>query len=276
MRRDVIHGELLPGAKPETPLPRATGEQLGARPPGVLPQRLRQGENGRALGRPLTLGRRFGVYYLLLVALLSCVCIAVVIYLGRMRRDAARVLEETREHALATEILVKLQALDAMLARNDAPWELPPADLERAQGLLQEIRRAFERLDGRAGDPSRAQHQAREERLGLRVVTNLDRLSSILAGSDPRGPGNAGEEMDAILGDAQAFASSLDAETRREALRADGDLMAHGATTRQVMIATVVVLTLALCAGFVHVLRTVVAPLRVVRAGADRFGAGQF
>lgn len=233
------------------------------------------GRESRRLRRSITLRRRFGAYYLLLVALLSCVCIAVVINLGRMRRDAARLLEETREHALAAEIQGKIQVLDATLGKADAPWERPPADIERARALIQDVKHALVRLDGRAEDPSRVEHQAREDRLSAQVVTDFDRLSVLLSRTVSTDAGSANDEADAILKHAQAFAASLDEETRREAQRADADLTAHGTSTRRVMIATVVAVSMALCAGFVHVLRTVLAPLRVVRAGADRFGAGR-
>ena len=220
------------------------------------------------MARSTTLGRRFGAYYLLLVALLSIVCVVVVLNLGRMLRDAERLLEETREHSLATEVLVRIRVLDSLVG-VDPPRELLPSEIENAQVLLLEVQRAIERLGARRNDPSRAAHQAKEERLVGRVVADLGGLSDMLGSADPEEA-----EIDAILEHTRAFAATLDAETRREGQRADEDLVAHAATTRGVMIATVVAVTVALCVGFLHVLRTVVGPLGIVRAGADRFGAG--
>jgi signal transduction histidine kinase len=226
------------------------------------------------LDRPVSfpLRRKLGLFALgLLVILASVSGVGVHQFVG-LRTDAKRLLEESRELALANDLDAHFESIGLLLEVFDVGTEAArPREFLRMQiGDVLEILGEMEDAPGE--DPSRRGHQAEEvaltRSLGERLRALDERVSAGVAGPLP---------LDAAeVAEMRVAGAELEEEAREEAERAEHDLRERTRTAIQSMVITVVLATLGLVAMLFLVLRTVVRPLRALERSAVALGRGDF
>ena len=215
------------------------------------------------LRRFFSLGQKLGFAFGALGLLLVAVCGSVVHHLSRMAQDAARVVEETREADVASNLVAAIHGAQICL---DAVPRLTPADTalfrSRAQEYVTSARELLAKLrrGAGAGDPSTIAHESDEQRLFAGIEAGL------LAPDMPR----AG----AGLAEAERIAGAFAAETRNEAQEAHLDLEMRGTTAARAIFGLLAASALAFLAMSLLVSRGIVRPIHALREGADRFGDG--
>lgn len=221
------------------------------------------------MARYFSIGRRFGALYVLLVALLTIVCVVVVVHVEAMRRDADRLLEETREQVLAHQLTRNVASLKNLLLQASSNQ----SETSRKQALELEgaLQRELNSLHAPKSDPSRREHQEAEDDLSRQARAELEELSLHLGSAESWQNRRQGLDELALI---QGFVNALAEETQREVSRADHDLERRARAARTVLILTFLSVTAILCMALLLVMRTVVAPLGVLRDGADRLGGG--
>ncbi|MCI0589211.1 MAG: ATP-binding protein [Planctomycetes bacterium] len=241
--------------------------------PAGLPAAPAAGAPGdRRPGRfPLTIGRKLGLAFALLAALLFAIGLAVSVRVAGMGTDIARMLEEHREATLSRELVRSIQFLESHLqlrgggsaAPGDPSLEIFGELLATAEGSLEQLRR------GPGGeDPSEATHVERENRLFALLTDSLAGVRAGLARA-PRG-----EDAAPAVGRARLLAEEVYGEMEREARESARHLRAQGGELRRFVLGTTLVGLLALGAVLLVVARRIVLPLRTLHHGAGRIRRG--
>jgi signal transduction histidine kinase len=227
-----------------------------------------------ALERPVAfpLRRKLGLLSVGLVALLAAVCGVGIHQLVAIRKDAKRLLEESRELALANDLDAHFESIGILMQLVDSAGE---SDMTRDYLVMQiedvrEILRAMDAGPAGAQDPSRAQHQAEE----LAMTGALDRRLAALEQRLINRTGDIPDEDHAAVGAMRAQGTALEEEALEEAELAERDLAHRSRSAVKVMLGTVAVAGLGLLATLAFVLRTVVRPLRLLKLRADAVGQG--
>jgi signal transduction histidine kinase len=218
----------------------------------------------------LPIGHRFGLIYVLLTAALALLGVVVVSNLRTMRTDSAMLLEENREARLASELVAEIELLGEIAAlRSDLGAEaarLSPAARRHLDLASTRLRSLMTHPD--AEDPSRSEHQAAEQRLAAVIGSALHDLERDV------GAGAASPDLPAKLAQALRYARILEEETGNEAGLADRELAGLVDRSTRVVWGSLLVTAVVLALSLAQVMRKVVRPLQTLRAGADRFGAG--
>jgi len=211
----------------------------------------------------LSIGQRFGLVYGVLLGLLAWISVLVVLYVGDMRRDSAKLLEETREATLAAELVGELRILRVL-----ASLEAPPVEAlaTHRDAAIRCITAMFETPDE---DPSDADHQRAENRLGESMRADLARLDAWTRAPGAEAPIEALER-------ALRYARVMAGETAEESERSNLELLSLADRAVWTIWATVIVTAVFLWATWWFVRRRVVGPLRSLREGAEKFGKGMW
>ncbi len=198
--------------------------------------------------------------------------------------DASRLVEETRESLLSNELRSRIRELDAQVTRNPNGFARGSPEIVALRASLRGFRRSL--LDfsgGSAGrDPSRGEHQAAEDQIVGRILTDLHSIDTTLATAQTAADGTTSEgerteraSVSGDLDDALRYAMVLDRVTRDEAGLDDSDLTVRAEGARWMLWIS---LGLAV-AGFVWIsryfVRHVATPITELRDGAERLGRGE-
>jgi signal transduction histidine kinase len=216
-----------------------------------------------------TLTARFGLLYSSVIAIVAGVCIVFLLQLTQIRTDADRVMEEAREQAVLMSALSGVTAVESMLR---SPNGLAPQQKSEALGLLQESLDELTALKGYPNDPSRDEHQAEEERHSSQLRRKLQQLVHLTPRVDSTGDR---EEALALIATTMQDVVSLRAEALEESHEANDDMDRRARSMRSVLIGTLVLAGVLLALAFQFVQSSVVRPLRSIKEGAERFGAGE-
>jgi signal transduction histidine kinase len=219
----------------------------------------------------LSLGRRFAGLVAVLVAVPAVVQVAIFVHVAAMNEDADRLVEETRESALASRLVVRVESLASFLesgeaARTDAQL------LRIAASQLEQSRRAIESLSFESDeeDPSREEHQLAEERLSVAIEAGLDAVEAWLSGA----PGVQLAEVETLLERGLRHASVLANETYEESQHAGADVERRARAMFGYTLSALIVVLLVSVAVSLLVRRLVLRPIRELQAGAERLRSG--
>jgi signal transduction histidine kinase len=226
------------------------------------------------LERPVSfpLRRKLGLFALGLFVILASVCGVGIHQFMALRTDARRLLEESRELALANDLDAHFESIGLLLelfdvdAAKPQPHEFLHMQIADVRAILHEMN------DAPGEDPSRSRHQAEE----LELTRSLDaRLASLdeRAEAGTLGPLPLDE---AGVREMRELGSELEEEAREEAEHAERDLRERSRSAVNVMLITVGLAALGLAAMLFVVLRTVVRPLRALERRAEALGRGEF
>ncbi len=226
---------------------------------------------------PFPLGRKLGLLSLGLVLLLAGVCGVGIHQLLSIRTDARRLLEESRELAVANDLDAHFESIGMLMQVAGAGTE---ADLSREYLLTQvaDVRGFLQRMEsGPAGgeDPSRAGHQAEEVELARSLGKRLDLLERRVLAGHAADAGIAAEDHAGIEA-MREVGGKLEDEALEEAEHAEHDLRQRTRSAVNIMLVTVGIAGLGLLATLLLVLHTVVRPLRLLKQHADAVGQGDF
>src|SRR5690606_32542560 len=114
----------------------------------------------------------------------TAVCGAIAYQVSAMGQDADRLLEETRESAIASRLVVRIDTLKSLVEpEGDEPLHprvrrIAIDHVAAAEELLEQLHEGPEEED-----PSREEHQSAEADLMTAVEIGLDRTSAWLGGS---------------------------------------------------------------------------------------------
>lgn len=212
---------------------------------------------------PHTLGFKLGGIFVLLTMMLFAVFTTVVINLSRVYTDVRKYIEESREARLSERLLWQLNELEV----------LSRPTLKDRQALLREaLLRAREDLEAiysprSAHDPSRPEHQAKEDRMDAELRASLTDLEVSLS----RG---SAAETERILGHIRDQAFGLEAETQQEAAHATSDLEQRIARLVGVMTGSALSSASILILLFWLVRRHLLRPVRLLHQGTELFTQG--
>jgi signal transduction histidine kinase len=219
---------------------------------------------------PFSLRRKLLLFALGLLLLLSSVCAVGVYQFDRLRTDGRRLLEESRELALANDLDAHFESIGLLLDVLATPaGSGRPRDFLQRQ--IDDVLTILRDMDDAPGeDPSRHGHQAEELELTRAIQRRLSALrTSIETGT------SAGLALDdADLAELRARGAALEQEAREEAELAEHDLRDRSRSAVRTMLVTVALAVLGLFAMLFLVLRTVVRPLRALERRAEALGRG--
>jgi len=221
---------------------------------------------------PFPLRRKLGLFALGLFALLAGVCAVGVHQFMALRVDARRLLEESRELALANDLEAHFESIGLMLEVLDEAGDSPqPREFLRVQiGDVRDILRAMDDAPGE--DPSRRAHQ-REE---LELTRALDaRLADLGRRVEAREDGDLRLDLDAIA-EMRKTGEELEEEAREEAEHAEADLRERSRSAVRVLLITVALAAVGFLGLLWVVLHNVVRPLRMLERRAEALGRGDF
>ncbi len=228
----------------------------------------------RALEHPLSfpLRRKLGLFALGLLCILATVCGVGIHQFIALHTDARRLLEESRELALANDLDAHFESIGLLLNLIDAKAQpSPPHEFLHMQ--IRDVRAILREMSDAPGeDPSRRPHQAEELELTRSLEQHLQALDErVEAGAT--GPLPLDE---AGVREMRTLGAGLEQEAREEAEHAERDLSDRSRRAVQVMLVTVGLATIGLMAMLLLVLRTVVRPLRLLERRAVALGQGDF
>jgi signal transduction histidine kinase len=213
------------------------------------------------------LGRKLFAIYLGLALAIGAALVASTVGLGRIANDARRVLEENREARLAARIVSALDHLSPeALDRAHAGGALEPSMAEARAALTDMIEGAG------TTDPSEEGHQSEETAMAARITADLDAIEDWLR----RSPVESLEvAVSRRLSESRRLAESLSHETDEEAHKAAEHLLGAIHRLRELFLLSAGLSLGVLIAGFALVHRNLVRPVRSLREGTRRFGAGE-
>jgi len=224
---------------------------------------------------PFPLGRKLVFASLAVLVLLSAVCAVGIHELLLLRTDGRRLLEESRELALANDLDAHFESLEILLEIVD---DRPEGETHPKQMLLtqvDDVRAILEEMDeGPEGkvDPSDMEHQAEELALTRTLRERLDYLAEIVRERATE----IGPEHFQDIEEMRTLGFELEEEADEEAGEAASDLREHSREAVQVMLFTIALAALGLGAISLLVLRSVVRPMRLLKERADAVGRGDF
>jgi len=215
----------------------------------------------------LTIGRKMGISFLLVAGSLVLVCGVVLHDTSRVRNDAARLVEETREAELGTELLAAVERATqlAMVATSSGSRSKLLAQLRTA-------RAAGNRLiqEAPGGDPSEPGHEETENKLIHKIRDNLAAAESRLST-----PGTVGAQLKEALTNTRDLAAVLEQAMRLETQQANRDLQSRVEQVNRAMLAATAGSSILLLLVLWLVYRNIVLPLRMLREGSERIGRGE-
>ncbi len=222
-----------------------------------------------------SLSRKLGLLYMALVLLLAGVWASIVFQLVHIRTDARRLLEESREVALTSDLDAQLESIDALLRLLDAAPQGTSIVTDQLRLRMNQVQTLLARMDAGpegAQDPSRLEHQAEELELTGTLRRKLRELALDLR--------SRSGEMDAtereLVSQMRIAGRALTEEARGETEGAADDLRERARSAVRAMGWTVAAMTLALAGTLFLALRAVILPLRALQARADALGRGEF
>lgn len=221
------------------------------------------------------LGRKLALSSLGVLLLLAAVCAVGIHQLMLLRADGRRLLEESRELALANDLDAHFESLQILLELVDGrpeglthPKEMLLTQVEDVRAILAEMDEGPEQ----GSDPSDSQHQAEELALTRSLRDRLDALAEVVrTRANEIGPEHYRE-----LEEMRVLGNELEEEADEEAAEAAGDLREHSRDAVRVMLITIALAALGLAAISLLVLRSVVRPIRLLKERADAVGRGDF
>jgi signal transduction histidine kinase len=226
------------------------------------------------LERPVSfpLRRKLGLFALGLLLILASVCAVGVHQFVGLRTDGRRLLEESRELALANDLDAHFESIGLLLELLQGHGDAP--ELRRfLQVQIRDVRAILREMNDPPGeDPSRRRHQAEE----LVLTRSLDQRLGLL---DERLEARDAEELPldaAGVEELRTTGARLEEEAREEAERAENDLHERTRGAVRAMLTTVGLASLGLLAMLLLVLRQVVRPLRALERSAVALGRGEF
>ena len=224
---------------------------------------------------PFPLGRKLALSSLGVLTLLAVVCGVGIHQLLLLRTEGRRLLEESRELALANDLDAHFESLQILLELVDArpegethPKKMLLTQVEDMRGILQDMDAG---PDGSV-DPSDAEHQAEELALTRSLQQRLEAVATLVR----ERPSEIGPEHFQEIEAMRALGFELEEEADGEAGEAASDLRAHSRDAVQVMLFTIGLAALGLGGISLLVLRSVVRPLRSLKERADAVGRGDF
>lgn len=223
---------------------------------------------------PFPLGRKLVLASLAVLLLLSAVCAVGVHELLLLRKDGRRLLEESRELALANDLDAHFESLEILLEIvDDRPeGETHPKSMLLTQ--IDDVRAILGEMDeGPEGvDPSDVEHQAEELALTNTLRERLDLLGKVVRERTTE----IGPEHFQEIEEMRELGFELEEEADEEAGEAASDLREHSREAVQVMLITIALAALGLGGISLLVLRSVVRPMRLLKERADAVGRGDF
>jgi len=225
---------------------------------------------------PFPLGRKLVFASLSVLLLLSAVCAVGVHELLLLRKDGNRLLEESRELALANDLDAHFESLEILLEIvDDRPeGETHPKTMLLTQ--VDDVRAILVAMDkgpdGDAIDPSDIEHQAEELVLTRTLRERLDYLAEVVRERATE----IGPEHFQDIEEMRKLGFELEEEADGEAGEAASDLREHSREAVRVMLVTIALAALGLGAISLLVLRSVVRPMRLLKERADAVGRGDF
>ncbi|MEW6071278.1 MAG: ATP-binding protein [Planctomycetota bacterium] len=201
----------------------------------------------------------------------ALVCAGLLMHVHGMERDASRLLEETRESALARELLVRVELAALLLAEGGARG-LDPRPAETALDQVRAARRVLEEIvhASASHDPSRAEHQRAE-------TESIRSIDGGLAGAELWLTGDRARSRDEVLADLEGThrsAATLAEETFQESKLAHTDVGWRARASHRYIGGTLTTIAVVAALGLYLVLRFVLRPLQALRAGAERLRFG--
>lgn len=224
---------------------------------------------------PFPLGRKLVLASLAVLVLLSAICAVGVHQLLLLRSDGRRLLEESRELALANDLDAHFESIEILLELvDDRPeGETHPKTMLLTQ--IEDVRAVLAEMDeGPEGkvDPSDLEHQAEELALTQSLMERLDLLEVVVRERSSE----IGPEHYQDIEEMRKLGFELEEEADGEAGEAAGDLREHSREAVRVMLVTIALAALGLGAISLLVLRSVVRPMRLLKQRADAVGRGDF
>ena len=224
---------------------------------------------------PFPLGRKLVMASLAVLVLLSGVCAVGVHELLLLRNDGRRLLEESRELALANDIDAHFESLEILL---EIVHDRPEGETHAKTMLLTQIddvRAILAEMDEGPEDnkdPSEAEHQAEELALTNTLRTRLDFLTTVVR----ERANEIGPEHIQDIEEMRLIGFELEEEADGEAGEAASDLREHSREAVRVMLITIFLAALGLAGISLLVQRSVVRPMRLLKERADAVGRGDF
>jgi len=224
---------------------------------------------------PFPLGRKLALSSLGVLALLAGVCAVGIHQLLSLRQDGRRLLEESRELALANDLDAHFESLQILLEIVDARPEGQTHPKEMLLTQVEDVRAILGEMDGGpegSVDPSDVEHQQEELALTRSLRERLDALASLVL----ERPSEIGPEHFQEIEEMRGLGFELEEEADGEAEEAAGDLRENSRDAVRVMLVTIALAALGLGGISLLVLRSVVRPIRSLKERAGAVGRGDF
>ena len=223
----------------------------------------------RAVSFPLR--RKLGLLAFGLFLILATVGGVGVAQFIALRTDGRRLLEESREMALANDLDAHFESIGLLVSidaqgANQESSALLARQIADVHVILAEIN------ESPGDDPSRIKHQTEE----LELTRSLDvRLTALAERLKTRTRAEA--PLDAAgLDEMRGIGRDLEEEASAEAVHAERGLRDRSRSAVRVMLVTLSLAALGFAAMLLLVLRTVVRPLRALERRAEALGRGDF
>jgi signal transduction histidine kinase len=215
-----------------------------------------------------TLTRRFGSLYSVVIVFMVAVGTIATMQLRHIQLDSKRVMEESRELMIITQLISEIDSLEVLL-ETSAGIEI--GDFDRTVKLLRASIAKIRKLEDHPDDPSSAEHRLAEAQSTDDLVQHLCAVDVLLG--DPLTLSNR-EQAAELLAASRQITQVLYNELEEEALEAGLDLELRADRTRLVLLLSLFFALLLLGAALTLMHRGVVQPIRHLSAGAERFGRG--
>jgi len=218
------------------------------------------------------IGRRLGIVFAALAALLTAIGFIVALRVGEMHTSVGQVFEEQRESMYSRDIAHSLHALETHVHVHDvSKFEADSTELALMRGLASDAVRALGELEKgpTTADPSQKEHSDEEAKLYAaleRALRDLD--TQLVAGADAA-------RLDAATRDARRLGDVLRDEMRGEAQESSLELLDRGRELRTEVVWMTLAALLVLGLVTFMVQRWIVKPVEHLREGASRIGSGE-
>ena len=221
---------------------------------------------------PFPLRRKLALFACGVLLILVAVCGVGVHQFVVLRTDGNRLLEESRELALANDLDAHFESIGRVLELFDRNADAPkPRSFLRQQ--IVDVRAILHEFNDAPGeDPSRHEHQAEELAMTRALDERLRQMDERIEQRDAR---SAARDL-AEIEEMRELGAALEEEAREEATHAEHDLDHRSRNAVRALLIAVGLATLGFGALLVLVLRTVVRPLRALERRAVALGRGDF
>jgi signal transduction histidine kinase len=220
-------------------------------------------------GVRLTIGRKLGAAFALLALILLTIGAVVTLQVHGMLENVDSALEEQGEVILARDIERELRAFVdqiKLLEQRSAPGA---AESQILAARLAELFQTLERLELAGSKPSEELHEEAEQTLYPELRRHLE---SLRAGLETQAPTHA---LRPLVADAFRAARAIHDEDRDASAQAEKELARRGRSMRAVVVGSSLAALAVLGAALWIVRRTIVEPIRQLKAGAKRLGGGE-